>query len=88
MDLNQLSLILFALHSIFYLAMAYAILSSPSLWKFFLVSIAWAIQQTAYISYGVFTNQLGFILIGVVEIVFVLSLFIVSGRVVRDNFKS
>jgi hypothetical protein len=87
MELNQLSLILFALHLLFYFAMSFAILSSPSLWKFFVVFIAWAIQQAAYIYYGIVTEQSGFVLIGITEIIFVLGLFIMSGRVVRDNFK-
>lgn len=88
MELNQLSLILFGLHMLFYFAMAFAILSSPNLWKFFAVFVAWAIQQAGYISYGIISNQLGFLLIGLTEIVFVFILFIISGKVVRDNFKS
>lgn len=88
MELNQLSLILFALHVLFYFAMCLAILSAPNIWKFFAVFLAWALQQAAYITYGVITDQLGFFLIGITEIIFVLGLFIVSGKVVRDNFKS
>lgn len=87
MELNQLSLILFGLHMLFYFAMAFAILSTPNLWKFFAVFIAWAFQQTGYITYGIITNQLGFLLIGITEIIFVLGLFVISGKVVRDNPK-
>ena len=88
MELNQLSLMLFGLHLLFYFAMSFAILSSPNLWKFFAVFIAWVIQQAGYIAYGVITDQLGFLLIGVTEIIFVLILFVISGKVVRDNSKS
>lgn len=88
MDLNQLSLIIFGLNFIFYSSMTFAILSKPVLWKFFMVFLAWIIQQCGYIWYGTYTNQIGFVLIGVLEIVVVALLFILSGRVVRDNFKS
>jgi hypothetical protein len=88
MELNQLSLILFSLHLIFYILMTVAILSKPALWKFFLVFIAWSVQQVGYIGYGIYTEQIGFLLIGITEIIFVLALFMMSGRVVRDNFKS
>lgn len=88
MELNQLSLMLFAIHMLFYFAMAFAILASPSLWRFFAVFVAWSFQQAAYIAYGTYTNQLGFILIGITEIIFVLGLFIISGRIVRENIRS
>lgn len=88
MDLNQLSLILFVLNFIFYSTMIFAILSKPVLWKFFIVFVAWVIQQCGYIWYGTYTDQIGFILIGALEIIVVIILFILSGRVVRDNFKS
>lgn len=87
MELNQLSLAVFAFHAIFYLLMAFAILSKPSLWKFFLVFIAWVTQQAIYIYYGSITGQLGFILIGITEIIFVLGLFILSGRIVNASKK-
>lgn len=87
MELNQLSLIVFAFHALFYLFMAFAILSKPSLWKFFLVFIAWVAQQAIYIYYGLVTGQTGFILIGITEIVFVLGLFVISGKIVNANKK-
>jgi hypothetical protein len=65
--------------------MAFAILSKPSLWKFFLVFIAWVTQQTIYIYYGSITGQFGFILIGITEIIFVLTLFVLSGKIVNAN---
>lgn len=67
--------------------MAFAILSKPSLWKFFLVFIAWVAQQAIYIYYGLVTGQTGFILIGITEIVFVLGLFVISGKIVNANKK-
>lgn len=88
MDLNKLSLILFGLNFVFYSLMTFAILSRPILWKFFLVFVAWVVQQCGYVWYGLYTKQIGFILIGVLEIIVVISLFVLSGRVVRDNFKS
>lgn len=72
---------------LFYFAMAFAILSSPSLWKFFLVFVTWVFQQAGYIFYGLATNQFGFLLIGITEVIFVLGLFIMSGKVMRDNNK-
>jgi hypothetical protein len=67
--------------------MAFAILSKPIIWKLFVVLFVWIIQQIAYILYGVYTKQIGFTLIGVFEIVVVISLFILSGKVIRDNNK-
>jgi hypothetical protein len=67
--------------------MAFAILSKPVIWKLFVVLFVWIIQQMAYILYGVYTKQIGFTLIGVFEIVVVISLFILSGKVIRDNNK-
>lgn len=88
MDFNKLSLILFGVSAIFYFLMAYAILSKPVIWKFFIVLIAWVAQQSAYIGYGIYTDQIGFVLIGFFEILMVLFLFILSGKVIRDNNKS
>lgn len=68
--------------------MIFAILTKPVLWKFFVVFFAWIIQQIAYVIYGIYTKQFGFLLIGIFEILIVFILFILSRKVIRDNFKS
>jgi hypothetical protein len=67
--------------------MTLAILSKPNIVKFFIVFIVWIIQQAGYVAYGLITDQIGFILIGLTEIIIVLILFVISGRLVNDNFK-
>jgi hypothetical protein len=85
LEISDWSIILFFFSFLFYVSMAFAILSKPQIKKFLIVLIAWIFQQAALIYFGIKFDLIGLVLIGVTEIVFSLMLFLISKRVVDEN---
>jgi hypothetical protein len=85
LEINDWSIILFFFNFLFYVSMAFAILSKPQIEKFLIVLIAWIFQQAALIYFGIKFDLIGLVLIGVTEVVFSLMLFLISKRVVDEN---
>ena len=86
MSLNSWSIILFAVHSLFYLAMSFLIATEASMSKLIAFILSWVTWMIAILWYGIDTHQIGFILMFVFQLVITLGSIIFSAeRYMNDN---
>lgn len=80
MSLNSWSLVYFAFQSLFMIGIGIAMFSRISTGKFLFAVLAWLVQLSSVIIYGMATNQLGFVLLFFVEIILLVVGLIVIGK--------
>lgn len=86
MSLNIWSLIVFASHALFYLALTVALLSKSSIIRLLIMVVAWLTYQIITLWYGIATHQLGFILIGIFQfVVSVATIIATTERNINEN---
>jgi hypothetical protein len=86
MSLSTWSLIVFTAHCLFYSSMFIAVTFKASVTKISLMIIFWIINQVVILWYGIATNQIGFILIFILQfIVTLLTLIITTERSISEN---
>lgn len=86
MSLTAWSLIVFASYAIFLLSMFVAVTFKTSLPKIVTMIAFWIINQVVTLWYGLATNQIGFILIFILQfIVTILTVIISTERSINEN---
>jgi len=86
MSLSNWSLIVFTAHSLFYSSMFIAVTFKASVTRISLMIIFWVINQIVILWYGISTNQIGFVLIFILQfIVTLLTLIISTERSISEN---
>jgi hypothetical protein len=78
MSLNTWSLILFSANILFYLSMVIAIATRSTPAKLALMISSWIGYQVATLWYGIATDQLGFILMFIFQIIVSIATLIIS----------
>lgn len=85
MSLNDQSLIVFGTTALFYLMVYTSLFLNPSPKKFFLLFLTWLLHIGTILWYGIVTNQIGFILWFGLEIIMVYFVYIITGKVLKDE---
>jgi len=86
MSLNLWSLVLFASHMFFYLGMIFAIATKSSVGKLALMIAAWLTYQIVTLWYGIATDQIGFILMFIFQLVMTVATIVISTeRAISEN---
>ena len=86
MSLTNWSLVIFLSYSLFYLSMFIAVTFKPSVPKIATMVCFWIINQVTTLWYGIATNQIGFILMFILQfIVTILTVIISTERSINEN---
>lgn len=84
MSLNDWSIVIFISSAIYYLAIYYTMFRNPNTIKFFLLTIIWVFNSFVTLIYGMATNQIGFIMLFLLEWAMIIAVFIQSGKVLNN----
>lgn len=85
MSLNDQSLIVFGTTTLFYFMVYTSLFLNPSPKKFFLLFLTWLVHVGTILWYGIVTNQIGFVLWFGLEIIMVYLVYIITGKVLKDE---
>jgi hypothetical protein len=85
MTLNDWSLVVFAITAAYYLTIYFSLFRSPSLGKFLILILMWIAHTAVLAVYGISTGQVGFIFIAGLEVVMVLLVYVIVGKLVSTN---
>jgi hypothetical protein len=86
MSLTNWSLVVFLSYALFYLSMFVAVTLKPSVAKIVTMIFFWMINQVVTLWYGIATNQIGFILMFILQfIVTILTVIISTERSINEN---
>jgi hypothetical protein len=86
MSLTAWSLIVFASYTLFYLSMFIAVTFKTRLSTIVIMVALWIINQIVTLWYGLATNQIGFVLIFILQfIVTLLTIIISTERSINEN---
>lgn len=86
MSLNTWSIIVFAIHLVFYTTMSLLIATQASMSKLIVFITSWVLWMITILWYGIATHQVGFILMFVFQLVITLGSIIFSAeRYMNDN---
>ena len=86
MSLNTWSIIMFAAHLVFYVAMSIVIMTRASLSKLISLVLSWVLWMIVTLWYGTSTDQVGFILIFIFQFIVTLGSVIFSAeRYINEN---
>jgi hypothetical protein len=86
MSLNLWSLVLFASHLFFYVALMVSLLSKSSIVKLSLMIASWLFYQVTTLWYGIATGQIGFILMFIFQfITTIVTILISTERQMSEN---
>ena len=86
MSLTSWSLLVFASYALFYLSMFVAVTFKTSLSRIVIMVALWIVNQVVTLWYGIATNQIGFILIFILQfIVTLLTVIISTERSINEN---
>lgn len=84
MSLSDWSIVVFISSAIYYLSIYYTMFRNPNVVKFFLLTIVWAINSFVTLIYGMATDQIGFIMLFLLEWAMIVAVFVQSGKVLND----
>lgn len=87
MQLIDYSMLLFGTTALLYITAYAALFHNPSIAKFIIMACAWVINTVAFVWYGIATQQLGFILIVALEFLFIFFVYIITGKVIKDDYR-
>jgi hypothetical protein len=86
MSLTSWSLVVFLSYALFYLSMFVAVTFKPSIARIATMICFWIVNQIATLWYGISTNQIGFILMFILQfIVTILTVIISTERSMNEN---
>jgi hypothetical protein len=86
MSLTLWSLVVFTSYALFYLSMFIAVTFKASIVKVTALIVFWMLNQVVTLWYGIATNQVGFILIFILQfIVTILTVIISTERSMNEN---
>ena len=85
MTLNTWSLIIFGTTALFYIMVYASLFQSPTIKKFLFLVVSWIAHIGSILWYGIATSQVGFILWFFLEITMVYFVYIITGKVVRND---
>jgi len=84
MTLNEWSILYFGITAIYYLTIYFAMFRNPNIPKFILLIFMWIAHMSVTLAYGIFTGQVGFILLFGLELSMILLVYIMVGKLVED----
>ena len=85
MSLETCSLILFFSTACLYLTVYLSIFRNPSVIKFLFLAFFWAFNVGATLWYGIYTGQIGFILIAGLEIAMAIFVYVTTGKAIQND---
>jgi len=85
MSLNDWSLIIFVTTALFYVMIYASLFQSPTIKKFLFLFLSWVAHMGTILWYGIATRQVGFILWFLLEITMVYFVYIITGKVIKDD---
>lgn len=85
MSLTLWSLLYFGSLSFYYLVMFISLFTKLTIGKILLTGIAFMTQCAVILAYGITTNQIGLVFIGVLQIIMVILMFIQYERLSNEN---
>jgi hypothetical protein len=85
MNLNTWSLIVFATVAFLYLMVYSSMFQKATIKKFIFLTMAWVIHMITILWYGIATNQVGFILWFALELMMIYFVYVITGKVVKDD---
>jgi len=85
MSLQAWSLVYFGSTALLYFMIYMSMFQSPSIKRFFLLVVSWVVHMTALMWYGIATAQLGFILMFFLELMMIAFVYVITGKVVKDE---
>lgn len=84
MSLNEWSIVVFIFSAIYYITLYYSMFFNPTFAKFFLLAIVWIINSFVTLIYGMATDQIGFVMLFLLEWGMLILVFAKTGKVLRD----
>lgn len=85
MTLQDWSLIVFGATALLYFMVYLSIFQNPSIGKFLFLILAWIAHSTVLVWYGIATDQIGFVMIVLLEIMMVTFVYIITGKVIKNE---
>ena len=85
MTLQDWSLVVFGATALLYFMVYLSIFQNPSVGKFLFLILAWIIHSATLVWYGIATGQVGFIMIVLLEIMMTTFVYIITGKVVKNE---
>lgn len=85
MSLNDWSILVFGSTFLLYMCIYFAMFTRPSVITFIVSFMLWAANIGIKLVYGLQTDQIGFVLLFVLDIFMVFLIFIIAGRYINDN---
>jgi hypothetical protein len=84
MSLNEWSIVVFIFSAIYYMTIYYSMFFNPTFGKFFLLGFVWIINSFVTLIYGMQTDQIGFVLLFLLEWGMLILVFVKTGKVLKD----
>lgn len=84
MSLEAWSLVIFGTTTLLYMSVFISMFQNPSIKKFFFVFFAWVVHLIATLWYGIATGQIGFVLLFFMELIMIVFVYIITGKVLNN----
>lgn len=84
MSLNEWSIVVFIFSAIYYMTIYYSMFFNATVGKFFLLGVVWIINSFVTLIYGMATDQIGFVLLFLLEWGMLILVFSKTGKVLKD----
>ena len=85
MSIEQWSIIYFVASCLYYMTIFISLFTMLNLLKIFSVILAFLVQLAVTLAYGINTNQIGLVLVSIVQVLMVILIFIQYGRLINEN---
>jgi len=85
MSIEQWSIVYFAVSCLYYIAIFISLFTLLNMSKIITVILAFILQIAVTLAYGINTNQIGLVLVSIVQVIMVILIFIQYGRLVNEN---
>lgn len=80
MSLTSWSIVFFIAQFTLYLSIYFAMFTPPNVAKFILAAFIWFIQLFVTLIYGMATGQIGFVMLFFLEVIMIMMVFAVTGK--------
>lgn len=80
MSLTSWSIVFFIAQLFFYLGIYFAMFTPARVSKFFLAGFLWLVQLFVTLIYGMSTNQIGFVMLFFLEVIMIMFVYVVTGK--------
>ena len=85
MSIEQWSIVYFIFSLLYYLMILFSLFTNLDVKKILLTILAFIVQCTVTLVYGISTNQIGLVLVAILQVIMVIIMFIQYGRLFNEN---